>query len=89
MKYLHLMKSLVRGPQIRQKERFNNFLNTTNLLHLGFVGPRYTWTNCKEAGHMIRTRIDRAYTNTSWIVVFPKRKIMHLDLITQITIPSS
>lgn len=40
---------------------FNNFLNKANLIDLGFSGPKYTWTNGRDLGSIIRTRIDRAH----------------------------
>lgn len=45
---------------------FNNFLNTSNLIDLGFVGPKFTWTNGRLPHDIIRTRIDRAYATPDW-----------------------
>ncbi|KAF7827350.1 reverse transcriptase [Senna tora] len=59
-------------------DNFNSFLNNCNLLDLGFVGPLFTWTNCQQDGHIIRTRIDRAHATHSWINLFPNSKVYHL-----------
>lgn len=61
-------------------ENFNEFLHKVNLLELEFVGvgPKYTWTNCREAWAIIRTRIDRAHANSDWPNIFLKTKVIHL-----------
>lgn len=60
---------------------FNNFLNKSNLVDLGFSGPLFTWTNNREFGRTIRTRIDRCHANPSWISLFPNSKVFHLPRI--------
>lgn len=40
-------------------ETFNNFLYKANLIDLGFIGPKFSWTNCRQDRSIIRTRIDR------------------------------
>ncbi|KAF7844754.1 reverse transcriptase [Senna tora] len=57
---------------------FNNFLNISRLIDLGFVGPLFTWTNCQPNGRTIRTRIDRAHANKQWLDLFPETKVFHL-----------
>lgn len=57
---------------------FNSFLNRARLLDLGFTGPKYTWTNCREIGSFIKTRIDREHTSLEWLNLFPETKIFHL-----------
>ncbi|KAF7803052.1 reverse transcriptase [Senna tora] len=69
-----------RPPDLKRMENFNSFLNNCNLLDLGFVGPLFTWTNCQQDGHIIRTRIDRAQATQSWINLFPNSKVFHLPI---------
>lgn len=57
---------------------FNNFLHACNLVDLGFEGPRFTWTNCRDHNNIIRTRIDRGHASPSWLQLFPNTKIFHL-----------
>lgn len=56
---------------------FNDFLHKARLLDLGFVGPKYTWTNCKEIWAIIRTIINRDQANADWINIFPETKVVH------------
>lgn len=71
-----------RCPPSRKKiETFNNFLNSCNLIDLGFSGPLFTWTNNREHGRVIRTRIDRCHANPNWINLFPDSKVFHLPRI--------
>lgn len=51
----------------RMKMRtFNSFLDKANLLELGFIGPKFTWTNCRHNGSLVRTRINRHYQNIAY-----------------------
>lgn len=57
---------------------FNNFLLSSKLLDLGFEGPKFTWSNGRQNGHLIRTRIDRSHANNEWSSLFPNCKVFHL-----------
>lgn len=59
-------------------ETFNNFLYKANLPDLGFVRPRYTWTNCRQDISIITTRKDRANASPDWLNIFPETKVFHL-----------
>ncbi|KAF7844372.1 reverse transcriptase [Senna tora] len=48
------------------------------LIDLGFSGPLFTWTNNHQNGTIIRTRIDRAHANQSWLNLFLDSKVYHL-----------
>lgn len=37
---------------------FKECLDTCNMIDLGFLGPRYTWTNQREVGDLIQERLD-------------------------------
>lgn len=49
---------------------------------LGFVGSKFTCTNCRQNGSLIRTRIDRTHANATWLNIFPESKVMHLPRLT-------
>lgn len=68
-------------PNRTKMATFNNFLNKSNLVDLGFSGPLFTWTNNREFGCTIRTRIDRCHANPRWISLFPNSKVFHLPRI--------
>lgn len=67
-----------RPPSSSKMAFFNNFLNTSNLIDLGFKGPKFTWTNCRDNNRLIRTHIDRFHANQNWLSMFPNTKILHL-----------
>ena len=57
---------------------FNECLDKCNMIDLGFSGPRFTWTNHKEADAFIQERIDRFFVNPKWYTLFPEAKVTHL-----------
>lgn len=67
-----------RHPNRLKIETFNRFLFKANLLDLGFVGLRFTWTNGRSLDAIIRTRIDRAHANPNWLNLFLETKVFHL-----------
>lgn len=67
-----------RHPDLNKMALFNDFLNTCNLIDLGFIGPLFTWSNNREHGKTIRTRIDRCHANSSWLNIFPNSIVSHL-----------
>ena len=48
------------------------------MIDLGFLGPRYTWSNHHPLSHLIQERIDRAYANADWNVLYPDASVKHL-----------
>ena len=48
-----------------------------NLLKLGYNGPRLTWTN-KRYSRLVMKRLDRAFCNPSWQLLFEETKVVHL-----------
>ncbi|OMO49899.1 Endonuclease/exonuclease/phosphatase [Corchorus capsularis] len=58
--------------------RFNEVINSCELVDLGFTGPRYTW---KRSGRGIATiweRLDRFLCNIEWKQKFPEALVRHL-----------
>ena len=48
------------------------------MVDLGFLGPRYTWTNKRDINNLILERIDRFFMNPEWCMLHPEAKITHL-----------
>ena len=53
-------------------------LDICNMIDLGFIGPRFTWTNRREVQGLIQERIDRFFVNPSWCIRYPEAKVSHL-----------
>lgn len=47
-------------PSFTKMYFFNSFLNTCRLVELGFIGPKFTWTNGRSLNHLIKTRRQSA-----------------------------
>jgi hypothetical protein len=54
---------------------FQQTLEECDLIDLGFVGPKYTWSNCQEGAAIIRERLDRAVANRAWMRAFPDTEV--------------
>lgn len=68
-----------RGPPSEYKMKiFNTFLNSCNLLDLGFIRTPFTWTNGRLGSQIVRTRIDRIHANFQWLSLFPDSKDFQL-----------
>ncbi|KAL7245899.1 hypothetical protein ACSBR2_001101 [Camellia fascicularis] len=51
-------------------QRFRDRINNCNLIDLGSVGPRLTWTNNKQGLANTMERLDRAMSNDQWQALF-------------------
>nr|POE60896.1 hypothetical protein CFP56_31321 [Quercus suber] len=49
-------------PNRRRIPMFNDLLTNCNLMDLGYCGPRFTWTNKRDNG-LVMKRLDRALAN--------------------------
>ncbi|XP_059437358.1 uncharacterized protein LOC132170396 [Corylus avellana] len=56
---------------------FVDFVNYNALVDLGFVGNKFTWSNCRIGRANIRERLDRGLANQSWVHLFPNCLINH------------
>ncbi|GAV61924.1 hypothetical protein CFOL_v3_05449 [Cephalotus follicularis] len=64
------------------EHRLNNFfncINCLNLIDLGFVEPKFTWTNLQSAHKLIMERLDRAFGNNLLRFLFPNIVLNHLS----------
>jgi hypothetical protein len=57
---------------------FRNTINMCSLNDHGFEGHRFTWHNRQQDYQYIQARLDRYFTNTNWISVFPHYRNSHL-----------
>ncbi|KAL8168195.1 hypothetical protein V2J09_009694 [Rumex salicifolius] len=64
----------------RASAAFASWVNGSQLIDLGFSGPRFTW----KYGTTMRTyhasRLDRFLSNVSWRVLFPEAVVNHLTV---------
>jgi exonuclease III len=54
---------------------FQQTLEACKLTDLGFCGPKYTWSNCREGRDFIKERLDRGVANEEWRKCFPEAVI--------------
>ena len=67
-----------RPVSINRSLLFKECLDRCNMVDLGFNGPRFTWTNKRDANYFIQERIDRYFMNPSWCLLYPEARISHL-----------
>ncbi|GLT36867.1 hypothetical protein SLA2020_112150 [Shorea laevis] len=69
-----------RGNAISQTrvKAYIDCMNTCNMVDLGFTGNKFTWVNCRFFGQLIRERLDRAWANPDWKILFPEAVVFHL-----------
>ena len=46
--------------------------------YLGFSGPKFTWTNCRDISNLIQQHLDRVWVNSNWKIYYPKAIVSHL-----------
>ncbi|KAL7213867.1 hypothetical protein ACSBR1_026324 [Camellia fascicularis] len=59
-------------------QRFAERINNYNLIDLGNVGPKLTWTNNKKGLANTMERLDRAVSNDKWRALFPEGTVRTL-----------
>ncbi|KAL7222108.1 hypothetical protein ACSBR1_023926 [Camellia fascicularis] len=55
----------------RRAQKFTERVNNCNLMDLGCIGPKVTWSNNKKGWANTMVRLDRAMCNTEWRTSFP------------------
>ena len=65
-----------------QMEKFREVLDECNLLDLGYVGNKFTWSKNLPNGGMVWERLDRAVSTTDWIELFPATKVQTLSCVS-------
>ncbi|GLT52016.1 hypothetical protein SLA2020_253800, partial [Shorea laevis] len=67
------------NPISQHKSRaFKTCLDYCNMIDLGFVGPKFTWSNKRPISQLIQARLDRAFANPSWNLLYPNAMVKHL-----------
>ena len=56
---------------------FKDCLDECNMVDLGFVGPKFTWTNRRPISSLILERIDRFFANP-WRILYLEALVTHL-----------
>lgn len=56
-------------------------MNNCKLMDIGFVGPKFTWTN-KRNHNTIYEKHDRGWANVEWLNAFCEYSLWHLPRIT-------
>jgi hypothetical protein len=59
-------------------QAYLNCMDYCHLIDLGFSGPKFTWTNMRGVMDLIQERLDRAWANSNWKLIFPEAQIHHL-----------
>ena len=57
---------------------FKEVLDCCNMIDMGFVGPRFTWTNKQNVNALVQERIDRFFVNPKWYGAHPDARVTHL-----------
>ena len=57
---------------------FKKCLDSCNFVDLGFVGPKYTWTDKRKILDLILERLDRCFANPVWRILYPEAVVTHL-----------
>ncbi|KAI7993903.1 hypothetical protein LOK49_LG11G02222 [Camellia lanceoleosa] len=63
-------RSFSLSPNLTRTQRFTERVNNCNLLDLGSVGPRFTWTNSRQGIASTMERLNRAMSNEQWRALF-------------------
>ena len=59
-------------------DAFHCFLNSFGMIHLGFSGNPFTWSNKCRDDQLIKERLDRGIANPQWVHLFPHFSVRHL-----------
>ena len=65
-----------------QMEKFREVLDECNLLDLGYVGNKFTWSKNLPNGGIVWERLDRAVSTADWFKLFPATKVQILSCVS-------
>lgn len=74
----HSERSFTPTHNFTRAQRFRERINNCNLIDLGSVGPRLTWTNNRQGLANTMERLDRAMSNAQWQTLFPEGTVRTL-----------
>jgi hypothetical protein len=58
-----------------QMDDFRQTLEDCSLYDLGFMGPKFTWSNGQVGSNLIKERLDRVVANPEWCSKWPKATV--------------
>ncbi|XP_050248751.1 uncharacterized protein LOC126696003 [Quercus robur] len=67
-----------RGVSVNRFMLFKECLDKCNMLDLGFLGLRFTWTNRRDVNVFIQERIDRYFVNHDRCAIYLEARVTHL-----------
>ena len=53
-------------------------MDNYHMMNMGFVGPKFTWSNKREIGNLIQCRLDRCWANLNWKAFYTEANVTHL-----------
>lgn len=65
-----------RGRPSSQMIAFQQTLEFCDLSDLGFHGPKFNWTNCRDGSDFTKVRLDRGVANAAWWELYPLAEIV-------------
>ncbi|KAL7259319.1 hypothetical protein ACSBR1_005252 [Camellia fascicularis] len=68
-------RSFSLNQNTKRTQKFLNHVNNCNLIDLGSLGPRITWTNNRQGLADTMERLDRVMCNAEWRTMFPKATV--------------
>lgn len=72
------LKISTRPPASISVKDFNDMVMSTGLRDLGYRGNSFTWANNRNGQAYVAARLDRAFSNTSWLDNFSDPSVTHL-----------
>ena len=73
-------------PFVANSKEFKDFVSNTQLLDLGFVGTKFTWSNNRMGMDRILEHLDRGLGNYIWVQSFGSHVSKHLAQIVSDTL---
>ena len=67
-----------RNVNVNMSLRFKKCLDRCNMIDLGFLESRFTWTNHRGVEDLIQERVDKCFVNPGWYSLFPEARVTHL-----------
>lgn len=71
-------KFSIRPPSSLSVKEFNDMALASSLKDLGFGGNRFTYANIRQGQAYVATRLDRAFSNSTWLDIFEDPIVNHL-----------
>ncbi|XP_058211449.1 uncharacterized protein LOC131323612 [Rhododendron vialii] len=68
-------KSNAPDTSASQRRKFMDNINKCQLIDLGYMGAKYTWTNGRLGLANVQKRLDRALSNEEWRSLFPEGNV--------------